>query len=67
MLSLRRSEKSEGVSMTMIALGILLVMVGLLWVIVIDIMRAEHQANRLSSRLQEKPLPEAAHCESRAV
>ncbi|MDE3042340.1 MAG: hypothetical protein KGJ82_17445 [Nitrospirota bacterium] len=53
--------------MTMIALGILLGMVGLLWVIVIDIMRTEHQANRLSPRLQEKPLPEAAHCESRAV
>ena len=46
--------------MTMIALGLLLGMAGLLWVMVIAIMQADHQANRLSPRLQEKPLAEAA-------
>lgn len=53
--------------MTLVALGLLLGMVGLLWVMVIDIMRADHQTKRESSREQDKPHAEAARCESRAA
>ena len=36
-----RSEKGEGVSMTLVALGLLSGMVGRVWVMVIDIMQAD--------------------------
>jgi hypothetical protein len=63
----RRSEKREGVSMTMVAVGLLLGMVGLVWVMVIDIMQADHQTKRESPREQDKPLAEVARCESKAA
>jgi hypothetical protein len=50
--------------MTLVALGLLLGMVGLLWVMGIDIMQADHQTKRQSPRAQDKPLSEAARCES---
>jgi hypothetical protein len=53
--------------MTMVALGLLLGMAGLLWTMVIAIVQADHQTKRQSSRAQDKPLAEAAHCESRAA
>jgi hypothetical protein len=42
-------------------------MAGLLWRMVIAIMQADHQTKRQSPRAQDKPLAEAAHCESRAA
>jgi hypothetical protein len=42
-------------------------MVGLLWVMVLDIMRADHQTNRERSREQDKLLAEAARRESEAA
>ncbi len=53
--------------MTLVALGLLLGMVGLLWVTVIDIMQADHQTKRQSPREQDKPLAEAARCELKAA
>ena len=53
--------------MTMVALGLLLGMVGLLWTMVIAIMQADHQTKRQSPRAQDKPLAEVAHCESKAA
>jgi hypothetical protein len=53
--------------MTLVALGLLLGMVGLLWVMVIDIMQADHQTKRQSPRAQDKPLVEAARCEFKAA
>jgi hypothetical protein len=46
--------------MTLIALGLLLEVVGLVWVMVIAITQAEHQTKRQSPREQDKPLVEAA-------
>jgi hypothetical protein len=46
--------------MTLVALGLLLGMVGLLWVMVTDITQADHQTKRKSPREQDKPLVEAA-------
>lgn len=59
----RRSEKSERVAMTLVALGLLLGMVGLVWVMVIELRQADHQTKRESPREQDKPLAEAARCE----
>ena len=53
--------------MTLIELGLLLGMVGLVWVMVIAIRQADHQTKRESPRAQDKPLAEAAHCESKAA
>jgi hypothetical protein len=53
--------------MTLVALGLLLGMVGLVWVMVIDITQADHQTKRQSPREQDKPLAEAARCESKAA
>jgi hypothetical protein len=53
--------------MTLVALGLLVGMLGLLWVMILAIMQADHQAKRQSLRAQDKPLAEAAHCESRAA
>ena len=53
--------------MTLVALGLLLGMVGLVWVMVIDLNQADHQTNRQSPRAQDKPLVEVARCESKAA
>jgi hypothetical protein len=53
--------------MTLVALGLLLGMVGLLWVMVTDITQADHQTKRKSPREQDEPLVEAARCESKAA
>ncbi len=53
--------------MTLVVLGLLLGMVGLLWVMVIEIMRADHQTKRQSPRAQDKPPAEAAHRESKVA
>ena len=53
--------------MTLIELGLLLGMVGLVWVMVIDITQADYQTKRQSPREQDKPLAEAARCESKAA
>ena len=53
--------------MTLVALGLLLGMVGLVWVMVIDITQADHQTKRQSPREQDKPLVETARCESKAA
>lgn len=45
--------------MTLVALGLLLGMVGLLWMMLIDITRADHQTQRQSSRGEGKPLADA--------
>ena len=46
--------------MTLVALGLLLGVVGLVWVMVIDITQADYQTKRQSPREQDKPLAEAA-------
>ena len=53
--------------MTLVALGLLLGMAGLLWVVVIDVTRADHHRQRQSPREQDEPLAEATRWESRAV
>jgi hypothetical protein len=53
--------------MTLIELGLLLGMVGLLWMMVIAIRQADYQTKRQSPREQNKPLAEAARCESKAA
>ena len=53
--------------MTLVALGLLSGMVGLVWVVVIDITQADYQTKRQSPREQDKPLVEAAHCEFKAA
>lgn len=45
--------------MTLVALGLLLGMVGLLWVMVIDIMQADHCAQTQRSYDLDKPVAEA--------
>jgi hypothetical protein len=53
--------------MTLVALGLLVGMLGLLWVMIIAIMHADHQAKRQSLRAQDKPLAEVAPCGSKAA
>ena len=53
--------------MTMGTWGLLLGMVGLLWVMVIGLICADHQAQRHGSREPHKPVGEAARCESKAA
>jgi hypothetical protein len=53
--------------MTLVALGLLLGVVGLVWVMVIDITQADYQTKRQSPREQDKPLAEAARCELKAA
>ena len=53
--------------MTYIALGLLVGMLGLLWVMIIAIMQADHQTKRQSPRAQDKLPVEAALCESKAA
>jgi hypothetical protein len=45
--------------MTLVAPGLLLGMVGLMWVMFIDITQADHQTKRQSPRRQDKPLVDA--------
>ena len=52
--------------MTLVALGLLLGVVGLVWVMVIDITQTDIQTKRQSPREQDKPLAEAARCELKA-
>jgi hypothetical protein len=53
--------------MTLVALGLLLGMVGLLWVMVIHITQANHQTKRESRREQDKQLAEAARYDPKAA
>lgn len=53
--------------MTYVALGLLFGMAGLLWVIVIDITRADQHTKRPSPRKRSKPLTEAARWEPKAA
>jgi len=53
--------------MTLVALGLLSGMVGLVWVMVIDITQADYQTKRQSPREQDKPLVEAVRCEFKAA
>lgn len=53
--------------MTLVALGLLLGMTGLLWVMVITIMQADRQTKRQSPRTQKQPFVEAARHESKAA
>ena len=53
--------------MALVALGLLLGMAGLLWVMVIAIMQADHQTTRQSPREQDKPTVGAARCESKVA
>jgi hypothetical protein len=53
--------------MTLVALGLLLGMVELVWVMVIDRTQADHQTNRQSPREQDTPLVEVARCESKTA
>ena len=53
--------------MTLVALGLLLGVVGLVWVMVIHITQADYQTKRQSPREQDKPLAEAARCELNAA
>ncbi|MEO5954834.1 MAG: hypothetical protein ABIR36_03960 [Nitrospiraceae bacterium] len=53
--------------MTLGALGLLLGLAGLLWVMVILIVQEDHQTQRQSPREQRKPLAEAARDESKAA
>ena len=53
--------------MTYIALGLLVGMLGLLWVMIIAIMQADDQTKRQDPRAQDKSSVEAALCESKAA
>lgn len=53
--------------MTLIVLGLLLGMAGLLWMLVIAIMQADHQTNRKSPREAKQAVVETAHYGSRAA
>jgi hypothetical protein len=53
--------------MTLVALGLLLGMLGLVWVIIFGIMQADHQTKRKSSRARDKPLAAAVRGESKAA
>lgn len=53
--------------MTLVALGLLLGMAGLLWVIVIDIMRADHCGKTPRLRDLDKPVAESTRRESKAA
>lgn len=48
--------------MTMVALGLLLGMAGLLWVIVIDITQANHKTKNRRSHDLNMPVAEATRC-----
>lgn len=53
--------------MTLVAWGLLLGMVGLLWVLIIDITRSNHQAKSRSPREPDKPVAESVRRESKAA
>ena len=53
--------------MTLVALGLLLGMIGLVWVIIIGIMQEDHQTKRESSRAHDKPLAAAVRGDSNAA
>jgi hypothetical protein len=53
--------------MTLVVLGLLLGMVGLLWVMVTEIMRTDHQTQRHGSREPDKPVAGSARRESKAA
>jgi hypothetical protein len=53
--------------MTLIALGLLLGMAGLLWVAVVDIMRADRSGKTSRSRGLDKPAAESIGRESKAA
>ena len=53
--------------MTLVALGLLLGIVKLVWVMVIDRTQVDHQTNRQSPREQDTPLVEVARCESKTA
>jgi hypothetical protein len=53
--------------MTLVALGLLLGMAGLLWVMVNAIVQADHRTNRQGQREQDMPLVEATRCDSKAA
>lgn len=53
--------------MTLVALGLLLGLAGLLRVMVILIVQEDHQTQRQSLREQREPLAEAARDESKAA
>ena len=53
--------------MTLIALGLLLGMAGLLWVVVVDIMRADRCGKTATPRDLAKPVAESARRESKAA
>ncbi len=63
----RAVRESEGISMTLVALGLLLGMVGLLWTMVIDIVRADRCAKTKRSGDLDNPVAGAARCESKAA
>ena len=53
--------------MTLVALSLLLGMVGLLWVMVVDIVRADRCAKTQRSRDLDKPVAESARREFKAA
>lgn len=53
--------------MTYVALGLLIGMLGLLWVMIIAIMQADHQTKGQSPRAQNKSPMKAALCESKVA
>lgn len=53
--------------MTLVALGLLLGMAGLLWVVAIDIMRADRCGKTARSRDPDKPAAESTRRESKAA
>jgi len=63
----RAVRESEGVSMTLVALGLLLGMVGLMWMMVIDIVRGDRYAKTQRSGDLDKPGAGPARCESKAA
>lgn len=53
--------------MTLIVLGLLLGMAGLLWVVVVDIMRTDRRGKAARSRDLDKPVAESTGRESKAA
>ena len=53
--------------MSLVVLGLLLGMAGLLWILVIAIMHGDHQTNRKNSQDTKQPVVMPAHYGSKAA
>jgi hypothetical protein len=53
--------------MTLVAVGLLSGMLGLVWVMIVEVLQSNHQTEGDSQRDQDKPVVALSCCESRAA